>query len=100
MQVVFELPRSNITPALPPRIITGYFFKNRMTPDERKAIRALAKVNADVEDFMDLANSAQYIDLDDLVTRASLAALEAAGCLGAGRALQILDAPVQEKERP
>lgn len=38
-----------------------------------------------------------YVDLAQ--TRAGVQALEAAGLLAAGRALQILDAPIQQHER-
>ena len=41
---------------------------------------------------------ATYIDLDRPDTRAGVLALEAGGLLGAGRALEILDAPIQPQE--
>ena len=44
--------------------------------------------------------AAVFIDLSRADTRAGVQMLEAAGLLAAGRALQILDAPVQPSERP
>lgn len=81
------------------RHITKLAFKNRMTSTERKAIRAAAKVSPDVEDFVDLADSATYVDLDHTDTRAKVQALEPFGLLGTGRALVILDAPIEDVER-
>lgn len=42
--------------------------------------------------------AATYIDPQHVDTRSGVQALEAAGLIGAGRALQILDAPVQADE--
>ena len=41
-----------------------------------------------------------YIDLQRQDTRAGVMALEEAGLIGPGRALEILDAPIQDFERP
>ena len=82
------------------RHITGYAFKMRMTAAERIAIRAAAAVSAEVADFMDLADSAQYIDLDLDTTQDGVEALEAATLIGAGRAAVILDTPIVDAERP
>ena len=43
---------------------------------------------------------ASYIDLNRADTRAGVQQLEAAGLLGTGRALQILDNPIQAIEVP
>lgn len=83
-----------------PRHITGYAFKMRMTSAERIAIRAAAASSDEVADFMDLADSAQYIDLDDPTTRTGVQTMEAALLLGTGRALEILDAAIVDAERP
>jgi hypothetical protein len=83
-----------------PRHITGYAFKMRMTSPERIAIRAAAAVSAEVADFMDLADSAQYIDLDLGTTRDGVEALEAATLIGVGRAAVILDTAIVDAERP
>lgn len=95
---------SNSTFAAPadtrPRHITAFAFKMRMTPAERIAIRAAASVSAEVADFMDLADSAQYIDLDLATTRDGVEALEAATLIGVGRAAVILDTAIVDAERP
>ncbi|SFB96906.1 hypothetical protein SAMN05216344_106134 [Polaromonas sp. OV174] len=44
--------------------------------------------------------AATYIDLSRADTRAGVEQLEAGGLLAPGRALEILDAPVQPEERP
>jgi plasmid stability protein len=79
--------------------VTQLAFKNRMTPDERKAIRRAALVSEDIQDFVDLANSATYIDLSLQQTIDSVNALELAGLIGAGRAAEILSPPVNEDEK-
>ena len=82
------------------RHITAYAFKMRLTAAERIGIRAAAASNAAVYDWLDLADSARYIDLDLLTTREGVLALEAAGLLAVGRAAEVLDAPVQDAELP
>jgi len=82
------------------RTITPYALKARMTAAERIGIRTVAKSSAEVEDFQDMLDSARIIDLDDPALAGGLAALEAAGLLAAGRAAEVLAAPVQDKERP
>lgn len=75
-------------------------FKRRLTQPERIGIRQAAKVSDEVYDFMDLLDTSKFIDLDDPLTQYGLQQLEAAGLLAAGRAAEILTAPVQESERP
>lgn len=82
------------------RNITVSAFKSRLTAAERKAIRVLAKSNADIEDYTDMLDSARQVDLDNARTRGGLQALESLGVLAAGRALIILDADIQLEERP
>lgn len=56
---VIEQEYTTIEPAPPPvKKWDAYDFKTRFTADERKAIRAAAKVNADVEDFVDMLDTA------------------------------------------
>lgn len=50
--------------------------------------------------YMSKVDAATFIDLDRPDTRAGVQALEAAGLLIEGRALEILDAPVLAHERP
>ena len=51
-------------------------------------------------DMRTQVNNATFIDLDRPDTRAGVQRLEQAGILAPGRAAAILDAPVQESERP
>ena len=92
------------------RRITRLAFRNRFTQSEKVAIEiaqldnplatmpqraqaaALRSSQADV-------SAATYIDLDRLDTRSGVQALEAAGILASGRALIILDDPIQETEK-
>lgn len=55
---------------------------------------------ATVRRYLSKVNAAQHIDLADDETRTGVQALEAAGLLQPGRALAILDAPIQPKELP
>ena len=85
------------------RHITRLAFLSRFSDSEAVAID-LASIGATpqaagMRRYMSKVNAATYIDLDRADTRAGVQALEAAGVLAAGRALQILDAPVQPEER-
>ena len=55
---------------------------------------------ATVRRYLSKVNAAQRIDLADDETRTGVQALEAAGLLQPGRALAILDAPIEPKELP
>ena len=55
---------------------------------------------ATVRRYLSKVNAAQHIDLADDETRTGVQALEAAGLLKPGRALVILDAPIEPKELP
>ena len=55
---------------------------------------------ATVRHYLSKVNAAQHIDLADDETRTGVQALEAAGLLQPGRALAILDAPIEPKELP
>ncbi len=79
--------------------ITNLSFENRMTIDERKAIRRAALTNEDVQDFMGLAAKATHIDLALQQTIDSVNALEQIGLIGEGRAHQILYSPVRDDEK-
>lgn len=73
----------------------AYDFKTRFTADERKAIRAAAKVNADVEDFVDMldtaAATATLIHADNALVLAALEAMTPS-ILAVGRKAEILGA--------
>ena len=93
-----------------PRRITKLAFRNRFTKAEKAGIefaalddptapiaqrQQAAALRADLKD----QEQATFIDLDDEDTRTGILTLEAVGLIAAGRALEILDAPVQDKER-
>ena len=59
-----------------------------------------AREAAAVRRYLSKVNAAQHIDLADEETRKGVQALEAAGLLQPGRALAILDAPIEPKELP
>lgn len=80
--------------------ITKLAFRNRFTAAEKTALYTAAKTNVDIQIYLDDVNAATYIDLQRADTRASVQELETAGLIAAGRALQILDAPVQPDEVP
>ena len=88
------------TPALPDFRITQLAFKQRFTQTERIAIRSAAAANPVVDDFLDLMNTAIFVDLARQDTVSGVAAMEQLGLLDAGRADEILTAPIQEIERP
>lgn len=92
-----------------PRHITVLAFRGRFTQAEKVALEIAglddpaagmparaqaAAVRASLQDVM----AATYIDLDRADTRAGVLGLEAGGILAAGRALQILDAPISAHE--
>lgn len=80
--------------------ITRLAFRNRFTPAEKTALYTAAKTNVDIQIYLDDVNAATHIDLQRADTRANVQALETAGLLAAGRAMQILDAPIQPDEVP
>ena len=80
--------------------VTKLAFKMRFTDVERKAIRFASKSDADIEDFWDLVEDANYIDLSLSPTINGVQFLETGGLLTAGRAAEILTNPVQAHEIP
>lgn len=97
-------PTPEPAPAPGLRHITQLAFLTRFTDAEAVAID-LASIGATVpaasmRRYLDKVRAATFIDLDRSDTRAGVQALESAGVLAAGRALEILDAPVQPEERP
>ena len=86
------------------RLISNKAFMSRFTDDEAIDID-LASIGATreaaaVRRYLSKVNAAQHIDLIDDETRTGVQALEAAGLLQPGRALVILDAPIEPKELP
>ena len=96
-------------PAPPPaepteRNVSRKAFLSRFTDAEAIDID-LASIGATreaatVRRYLSKVNAAQHIDLADDETRTGVQALEAAGLLQPGRALAILDAPIEPKELP
>ena len=94
-------------PAPPPaepteRNVSRKAFLSRFTDDEAIDID-LASIGATreaaaVRRYLSKVNAAQRIDLADDETRTGVQALEAGGLLQPGRALAILDAPIEPKE--
>ena len=95
----------------PSRRLTKLAFRNRFTPAEKVALEiagldnpeaampARAQAAALRVNQADLA-AATFVDLQRSDTRAGVQMLETAGLLAAGRAAEILDAPIQPEERP
>ncbi|MFC0708442.1 hypothetical protein [Azorhizophilus paspali] len=84
--------------------VTRLALLNRFTDAEAIAID-LASIGATVEAatvrrYLDKIEAATFIDLAAADTRAGVQSLEAQGLLAAGRAAEILDAPVQPHEVP
>ena len=91
--------------------ITRLAFRNRFTRAEKVALElaALDDPTAPMAQRQQAAAlratladtaAATFIDLIHAETRAGVQMLETAGLLAAGRALEILDAPVTPEERP
>jgi hypothetical protein len=80
--------------------VTKLAFRNRFTPAEKAALYTAAKTSVDIQIYLDDVNAATFIDLQRTDTRASVHALESLGLIAAGRADQILDAPVTPDEAP
>ena len=97
-------------PETPPnRRITRLAFRNRFTQaelvtleiaglDDPAAPMAQRQQAAAIRVMQRQVSDATYIDLDRPDTRAGVQQLEVGGILGSGRALQILDAPIQPGE--
>jgi len=93
----------------PWRRITRLAFRNRFTMAEKTALElasldspaapmAQRQQTAMLRAYLADVAAANYIDLARADTRAGVQMLEQAGLIGAGRALQILDGPVQPDE--
>lgn len=100
---------TTFTPPPPPVIvpdlrITQLAFMTRFTDSEAIAIDMASQGTsiqaAYMRRYQSKLNAATWIDLANTDTQAGVHQLEAAGLLGAGRAVTILTAPVQATERP
>ena len=97
--------------SLPPDTrVTRLAFRNRFTQPEKVMLELAAlddptaamtqrQQAAAVRVYLAGVAASSFIDLADPGTRAGVQALEAGGLLAAGRALAILDAPVEAHER-
>lgn len=92
-----------------PRKITRLAFRQRFTQAEMVALEIAGlddptapmqqrQLAASVRVMQRQVSDATYIDLDRPDTRAGVQQLEAVGILAPGRALEILDAPIQPSE--
>ena len=96
---------------LPDTAVTQLAFRNRFTLAEKAALEFAALDNpsgsqpermqaATLRAYLADAAAATFVDLARPDTRAGVMQLEALGLLAEGRALEILDAPIQPEERP
>ena len=74
----------------PIRELAKVEYMKRFTQAERISIRNMGRVNDYVNDYIELMNAAVVVHLDDPDTVDGVNALEAAGALAAGRAVEIL----------
>lgn len=104
-----ELTPEQIQAMAPQRRITRLAFRNRFTMAEKTTLElasldspaapmAQRQQAATLRAYLADVAAANYIDLERADTRAGVQMLEQAGLIGAGRALQILDGPVQPDE--
>lgn len=82
-----------------PEHLTIKAARNRFTLAEKIAIETAAETSPLVRTFLADMSASRYIDRLDPQFLESLQALEQAGLLEEGRALEIQEAPVQEYER-
>ncbi len=86
------------------RLVSNKAFLSRFTDDEAididMASIGATREAAAVRRYLSKVNAAQHIELADDETRTGVQALEAAGLLAPGRALVILDTPIEPKELP
>jgi hypothetical protein len=91
--------------------ITRLAFRNRFSQAEKVALELAAlddpaatlvqrQQAAAIRVHLADVSASTFIDLGRDDTRAGVQALETGGLIGAGRALEILDAPVEAHERP
>jgi len=113
-----------ITPAIPDptpepepepipqnKIITNLAFDLRFTLEERVAIELASlddpaasmeqrAMSAALRVSQERSRKAQFTDLSDPVTRGGVEQMEALELLAQGRAAEILDTPIEDRERP
>jgi hypothetical protein len=65
-------------------------FMQRFTAEERVAIRTAAQSSPAIEDYLQMLNVSEQVDLTHALTVSGVQQLEAAGLIAAGRAAEIL----------
>lgn len=102
-QILDQRPEPDPEPALP-RKITTLAFLSRFSDEEAVAID-LASIGATIgaamiRRYLAKVNAADHIDLTRQDLIAGLDAIEVGGLIGAGRAAEIIESPVQPHEVP
>lgn len=106
----YAAPPAPVPPVEEKKLLSKLGFRNRFTAAEKALIEFVALDNpaastavrmqaAGLRAALADQRDAEFIDPTRLDTRSNTLGLEAAGLLAAGRALQILDAPVLEQEQ-
>ena len=72
------------------RVMTVHQFLNRFTAQERIAIKEAAKTNPALSDFMDMLNSASFVDPDEAEVYGGLYYLSILGLIAQNRIMEIL----------
>ena len=104
-------PEPEPQPVVAPRVVSVLGFRSRFTPAEKAAIEWAAVDRPDQPEAQRMQAAAlratladqaaaQFIHLDDPATVVGVQGLEALGIIEPGRALAILDTPIEPKELP
>ena len=104
-------PEPEPQPVVAPRVVSVLGFRSRFTPAEKAAIEWAAVDRPDQPEAQRMQAAAlratladqaaaQFIHLDDPATVVGVQGLEALGIIEPGRALVILDTPIEPKELP
>ena len=94
----YELLVETSQPINHKRVLTRLAFRNRFTPAEKVALYTAAASNVQIKIYLDDLAAATFIDVERPETIAGVQALETAGVIGAGRAAEILGAPITDEE--
>ncbi|MGZ5545085.1 MAG: hypothetical protein ACXWIU_10455 [Limisphaerales bacterium] len=90
MQKLIDGQLANLVASYVVTILTKRAFLERFTPAERVAIRTAAQSSVAIQDYLELVNVSDNIDLTYSTTIAGVQELETAGLIAAGRAAEIL----------
>lgn len=88
----FELITSFTPAPIPQAPISKLEFRNRFTMNEKAAIYTAAKTSVAIQVWLEDLAAASEVNTSHVQTIAGVQALEQAGLIGAGRAVQILGA--------